>query len=99
MSTVEQYLELERASEERHEYVDGHIFAMAGESPEHGDISVNVVYQLTNQLNDKPCRVRTKDTKVRSGLGLTSRKSVSGMVSYPDVVVVCGEPEYFDEQR
>jgi len=36
--TEEEYLAMERASEERHEYIDGYVFAMAGESIEHGDI-------------------------------------------------------------
>ena len=41
--TVEEYLALERASEERHEYLDGDVYAMAGESPEHGAICMNLV--------------------------------------------------------
>ena len=44
--TVAEYLERERTSEERHEYLDGYIFAMAGESLEHGDSSVNLVAEL-----------------------------------------------------
>ena len=65
--TIEEYLAFEREAEERHEYLDGVIYAMAGESPEHGDISTNLIYGLTGQLQDKPCRVRSKDTKVLSG--------------------------------
>lgn len=56
-STVEEYLALERASEERHEYVDGHVYAMAGESPEHSDICSNLVTILNLQLRGTPCRV------------------------------------------
>ena len=48
--TVDEYLEMERESEERHEYLDGYIFAMAGESLGHGDISVNLVAELRTQL-------------------------------------------------
>ena len=58
--TVEEYLTLERASEERHEFVDGYIFAMAGESGEHGDISVNIVALVANQLRGTPCRARNQ---------------------------------------
>ena len=36
--TVEQYLAIERSSKERHQYYDGEIYAMAGESDAHGDI-------------------------------------------------------------
>jgi Uma2 family endonuclease len=97
--TVEEYLSSERASEERHEYVDGQIYLMASESPEHGDICTNLVFQLVGQLRDTPCRVRSKDTKVRSGASSMSRKSTKGLFSYPDIVVICGEPLYYDEHR
>jgi Uma2 family endonuclease len=94
--TVDEYLTLERAAAERHEYLDGQIFAMAGESDAHGDITVNLVITLGSQLKGRPCRVRTKDTKVRSGAAAPVRPSAGGLYSYPDVAVVCGEPEYHD---
>src|SRR5438105_4366919 len=97
--TVDQYLAIERSSEERHEYVDGEIYAMAGESGEHGDISVNVVGTLFTQLRGKRCRARTKDTKVRSGPVLTAGQSSACLFSYPDVVIICDEPEYLDGHR
>jgi len=96
---VEQFLALERAAAERHEYFDGEIIAMAGESPEHGLISSNLVVNLGHQLIDTPCVVFTKNTKVRSGLDLVSSNTASGVFSYPDLVFVCGEAEYFDEHR
>ena len=102
--TVEEYLVLERAAEERHEYLDGEIIpmdrdleAMAGEKLPHGIISVNIVISLGTQLKGTPCFAVTKDTKVRSGLGMVSVRSVKGMFSYPDILVICGEPEFFDE--
>ena len=94
--TVDEYLALERAAEERHEFLDGQIYAMAGEAGEHGDITVNLVITLGTQLKGTPCRIRTKDTKVRSGPALRAQQSTSGLYSYPDLVVVCGEPEYHD---
>jgi Uma2 family endonuclease len=99
MYTVDEYLAIERASEERYEYVDGEIYAMAGESGEHGDITVNLVGLLFNQLKGKPCRVRSKDTKVRSGPMLQSGQTARCLFSYPDAVVICGEPEYHDANR
>jgi Uma2 family endonuclease len=96
--TVDEYLALERASDERHEYIDGQIYAMAGESGAHGDISVNLVIALGNQLKGTRCRARTKDTKVRSGPVPKLGRNTSGMFCYPEVVVVCGEPEYHDAQ-
>jgi Uma2 family endonuclease len=94
--TVNRYLAIERSSEERHYFLDGEIYAMAGESSEHGDISVNVAASLANQLRGTPCRVRTKDTKVCSAPILAASETTHGLFSYPDVLVICGEPEYHD---
>jgi len=96
MYSVDEYLAIERASEERHEYLDGQIYAMAGESEEHGDITVNIAATFHGQLKGTPCRARLKDTKVRSGPIPQSGRSMSGMYSYPDVVVICGEREFHD---
>lgn len=95
--TVEEYLAYERASETRHEYLDGEIFEMAGESDAHGDISTNVIIALGPQLRLVGCRIRTKDTKVRSGFAPLKRKK--GLSSYPDIVVICDDPQYLDEHR
>lgn len=97
--TVEEYLALERASEERHEYLDGQIYAMAGESPNHGDICINLIAELRTQLRGKPCRVWTKDTKVRSGPLPLRPHARKGLFSYPDLVIVCGEPQFLDPQQ
>lgn len=97
--TVDQYLANERRSEERHFYLDGEIHAMAGESPEHGDVSANLVVIVGSQLKDGPCRVRTKDTKVRSGPTLKAGETTRCLFSYPDLVIICNEPEYLDEHR
>lgn len=98
--TVADYLRMEAESEERHVYIDGEVFAMAGESGLHADISANLVIAIGGQLKGKPCRARTKDTKVSSGpAGPRPLRDTAGMYSYPDVVIVCGEPEYFDDRR
>ena len=94
--TVDQYLAIERASADRHEYLDGEIYAMAGESGQHGCISLNLAGLFFNELRGKPCQARTKDTKVRSGPFPKGQHSASGLYSYPDLVVVWGEPEYHD---
>jgi Uma2 family endonuclease len=94
--TVDQYLAIERESEERCYYLDGEIYAMAGESGRHGNISANIVGTLVGQLKGTPCRARTKDTKVRSGPILRAGETTRGLFSYPDVLVICGEPEYHD---
>jgi len=101
--TVEEYLAFERANDERHEYIDGLIYPV-GECPtqpdipgNHADISANLVILVGEQLRNSACRARTKDTKVRSGP--TQRRTMKGLFSYPDVVVICGEPQYHDEHR
>lgn len=95
--TVEDYLKIDRTEDERHEFFDGEIYAMAGESGAHDDICMNMTGLLYMQLRDSNCRGRIKDTKVRSGMFPVKRPLVKGMISYPDIVVICGEPEYHDE--
>lgn len=95
--TVEQYLKIEREADERSEYIDGEIYAMAGESGAHADISMNLAGILQNQLRGTNCRGRTKDTKVRSGA--LKQHFGRGMISYPDLVVICGELEYQDHYK
>ncbi|MBI3407980.1 MAG: Uma2 family endonuclease [Planctomycetes bacterium] len=97
--TVEQYLKIERSVQDRYEFLDGQIRAMAGESGEHGDITANIMISLGSQLKGKPCRARTKDTKVRSGPTLKAGETSKCLYSYPDIVVICGEPDYLDDKR
>ncbi|MCE9530957.1 MAG: Uma2 family endonuclease [Planctomycetes bacterium] len=97
--TIDEYLVSERASADRHIYIDGEVFAMAGESGEHGDISSNALVSIGSQLRGKECRARTKDTKVLSGPILSSGQTTRGFFSYPDIVVICGEPEYHDLEK
>jgi Uma2 family endonuclease len=97
--TEDEYLKFERESTDRHQYLDGETFAMAGASPEHNDITTNVVVSLGNQLGDGPCRVWDKDVRVRSGPLPKSPKRPAGLYSYPDIVVICGEPKFLDEHK
>lgn len=95
----EEYLAMERASDVKHEYLDGNIYAMAGEMPAHGRISVNLVGELYPQLKGTQCEVFTKDTKVRSGPDPKPSWPPKGLFSYPDVVILCGEAKYHDHYR
>jgi Uma2 family endonuclease len=94
--TIDQYLEIDRASDERYVYLDGKIYLMAGASGPHADIAVNLTGLFYSQLLHTPCRPRAKDTKVRSGEVPMSGRSTKGLFSYPDIVIICGEPEYHD---
>ncbi len=87
----EEYLAIERVSQVKSEYVNGHIYAMAGSSPEHSAITVNVTVALGSQLIDQSCQAYSSDMKVGA--------SSSGIFAYPDLSVVCGEPSFHDEQR
>lgn len=89
--TPEQYLSQERQSDTKSEYFDGEIFAMAGTSREHNQISANLVRVLGNQLLDKPCSVYSSDMKVRIE---KARK-----YTYPDLVIACQTERFEDEHR
>ncbi len=97
--TIEEYLRHEREAEERHEYLNGLVYAMAGESPDHGIISVNLVRELSVRLRGGPCQPFTKDTKVRCGPNPLPPHSMRGLFAYPDIVVVCGERQYHDKYK
>lgn len=97
--TEEEYLTLEREALERSEYLDGVIYAMAGESPTHGRISANLVRLVGSQLVGTSCQDFTKDLKVRSGPLPRNPRHTKGLFSYPDLVVVGGELQFLDEYR
>jgi Uma2 family endonuclease len=96
--TVEEYLAAERESGERREYLDGLIYAMAGESVEHGLISTNLTRIISTRLLGGPCSTFSKDMKVRSGPE-PGGGTTQGLYSYPDLVVVCGEMRFHDRRR
>lgn len=98
LGSIDEYLTEERAAEERHEYLDGQVYAMAGESGAHADICTNLVRILSTQMLGGPCRVRSKDTKIYSGPAPEGHRT-KGMFSYPDLVILCGEPRYHDAHR
>ena len=96
--TVEEYLAFEREAEEKHEYIDGRIIevesefeaaAMAGATRKHNLVSGNVFGELRNQLKGKNCEIYINDMRIRM------KKLRYG---YPDVVVVCGEPKFADDE-
>jgi Uma2 family endonuclease len=89
--TEEEYLAFERASDIRHEYRDGYVYAMAGATREHNLITGNVFGELRAQLRGKPCETYSVDMRVRIPR--------TGGYNYPDVVVVCGKPMLADGHR
>lgn len=89
--SIREFVLLEEYSNVRHEYLDGQVYAMAGGTPEHGAYAANVIGLLTAQLRDRPCRVHTSDVRVRV--------PATGLDTYPDVSVVCGQVERDAEDR
>jgi len=87
--TPEEYLAFERASEYKSEYYDGEIFAMTGASKEHNLITVNIASEFRAQLKKRDCKTYVNDMRVKV--------PATGLYTYPDVVVVCGEPQFEDE--
>lgn len=89
--TPEEYLALERKAAYKSEYFNGEIFAMAGASPRHVLIVTNLVIQLGVQLKKRACTVYSSDLRLNV--------APTGAYTYPDVIVVCGEPQFSDEQK
>ena len=90
-TTVEEYLEFDRKSEFKNEYIFGEIVAMAGGTPWHSLIATNTIFLLNKTLFGGECRVFDSSLRV-----CLDRES---LYSYPDVSVVCGPIEYTDERR
>lgn len=82
--TIEEYIELDKNSEERFEYFDGEVFAMAGSSPSHARIAGRVYAILESRLAGKNCEAFNSEIRVKVPADLPYR--------YPDVSVACGEP-------
>ena len=80
--TFEEYIALEEASNTKHEYFAGEIYAMAGGTPEHAALCANVIATLVSQLKGTDCRVFSLDLRVRV--------AKTGLATYPDVSIVCG---------
>ncbi len=85
-----EYLERERSAPTKSQYYRGEIFLMAGGSEAHNLISLNIGTALNNTLADRPCRVYPSDQRCACPTGL---------ITYPDVSVVCGEREYLDGRQ
>lgn len=82
---------MERASEVRHEFLDGVIYEMSGESLAHSTICVNLIAEARSRLRGTPCRALSPNMKVRA--------VTKGLFAYPDLTVVCGEPLFHDQKK
>ena len=89
--TPEEYLELDRASEIRHEYYGGQMYAMSGGTHTHGMIILNLGRRLAEALEGRPCVMTVSDVRVQVEPG--------GLYTFPDVAIVCGDRHYRDDRR
>ena len=80
--SVDEYLEMEAASEIRHEYMNGTIIAMPGGTLDHNQIAINL-QRAFDPVNERGCRAYVIDVRVTMP---------SGLYTYPDVVAICGPP-------
>ncbi|MDQ2830514.1 MAG: Uma2 family endonuclease [Chloroflexota bacterium] len=87
--TADAYRALERNSSERHEFVDGHVYLMAGGTRLHAAVGRNVVALLTAAMGDGPCEVYNSDMRVR----LSEAVQV-----YPDATVTCDERDRVNDE-
>ena len=86
--TPEQYLEIERRADHKSEYHSGEMFALAGVSEPHALIMGNIFAELHQQLKHRPCKVYQSEMRVKV--------DATGLYTYPDVTVVCGEARFDD---
>ncbi|HEX8719324.1 MAG TPA: Uma2 family endonuclease [Pyrinomonadaceae bacterium] len=84
--TLEEYLELDRTSEERLEFWDGEVFCMSGVSEEHAEIETNLIVSLKSRLRALGCRVFPANVRVKVPSAPPYR--------YPDLSALCGKAEF-----
>lgn len=89
--TPAQYLAVERKQKDKSEYWNGELYAMARASERHNLITTNVVIELGTQLRGQSCKVYPSHMRVQI--------KATGLYTYPDVVVVCGKPQFEDEEN
>lgn len=89
--TVEEYLEMDRNSTERHEYYEGQVFLMVGASPAHNLITTNIAGELRQRLKGGDCKVYSNAQKISNKIGSS--------FFYPDIFVQCGKPVFYDDKQ
>ncbi|MBL8211234.1 MAG: Uma2 family endonuclease [Bryobacterales bacterium] len=89
--TEEQYLQMERESELRHEYLHGEVFAMSGGTTNHNRLSADLLVQISNRLEGSPCEIFGSDQRVRV--------PATRFHAYPDLSVVCSPIQYSDDTK
>jgi Uma2 family endonuclease len=89
--TEEQYLEIEARAELRSEYCNGEMFLMAGGTSDHNVICFNLGAVFREQFRERPCNFY--------GIDIRLRVSTTGLYTYPDIMLVCGERQWADQSN
>lgn len=89
--TPEVYRAAERQAANRSEYFNGQVYAMAGASREHVAIVANLTYLFVGQFKGRPCSTLGGDMRLKV--------SETGLYTYPDLMALCGEPFFDDDQQ
>lgn len=89
--TVEEYLQFEKASVEKHEFYRGEVFAMAGAGPRHNKIFSNLFIALGIRLKGKPCRPYGSDLRIHI--------PENTLFTYPDISIICGDFVLSEEDK
>ena len=87
--TIKEYLEMERNSEEKHEYYEGEIFSMSGASISHNRISMNLSALLKSKLDGKDCEPFGSDLRIHI--------PTNTLYTYPDFSIICGDLKTTDD--
>jgi Uma2 family endonuclease len=88
--TEAEYLALERAAATKSEFYDGEMFAMAGGTRRHSTICVNLAAEFANRLREHRCQPFNADLRIKA--------EATGLYTYPDLSVVCGEDLHVDQE-
>lgn len=86
----EEFLILERMSKTKNEYYRGEIFAMSGASFQHNQISSSLIKNIGTHLEGASCNIYGSDLRVHAQL--------KSFYTYPDAVIICGDPSFVDNQ-
>ncbi len=87
--TDEEYLAIDRASEHKHELIEGEIVSMTGASKTHNLVTISTSANLYRRLGKGPCTLFPSDMRLRIR---------RGVYAYPDLTVVCGKPDIVKDQ-
>lgn len=87
--TLQAYLDWENAQVEKHEFVEGEIFAMTGGRRTHGRVVSNLNRRLSEAMDGTPCQVFAEGMKLQVA---------ENTILYPDVFVTCSPADLATDQ-